>query len=307
MKHAILALLLSAATAPGAGIIVGHTNIMGVTNYSQATMDTIGQFKWFFSHASVGGNMMDGISDLHGANADFYQLISVSDDSTPPATAANGHIYEYMRGNPGWQAKFDLFTNYVIDGWRQPKVNLALDKLCYIDPAADVDYYINGMTNLENRFPDTVIVYATIPLTTDENNYNYLRQIYNQTLRGWIATNNRVLFDIADIEAHGTDGTEYTFTYNETTCQRLYDDYSSDGGHLNALGAQQVAKGFYAIGYALLNTDRDADGMSDGREIIAGMCPTNGDSVFEFSGLTNEVSGHCLISWKSASNRYYSL
>jgi hypothetical protein len=163
------------------------------------------------------------------------------------------------------------------------------------------------MSNLEGMYPETVLVYATIPLTTSSDNDNYLRNIYNDTLRGWVWTNNRVLFDIADIEAHDTNGTEYTFTYSGRTNQLMYSGNSSDGGHLNALGCRQVAKGFYAVCHALLQSDRDGDGMSDGEELIAGMCPTSSASVFKFSCPTNIEGSATIVSWPSTSNRVYFL
>ncbi len=301
-----LALAHAAAGAP----IVGFTNVQGVAAYPQSMMDAIGQFKWFFAHASVGGNMMSGIADLHSSNTNFYRIESVSDDGTPPATTQARRVYEYNRGNPGWQPKFDDFTVSVSNGWRFPKINFALNKLCFIDPDADVNYYINSMTSLEGHFPETVFLYATIPLTTSSDSDNYLRNVYNDTLRGWCASNNRVLFDIADIEAHETNGTEHTFTYSGRTCQLLYDGYTTDGGHLDDagnVGRKQVAKGFYAIAAALLTSDRDGDGMSDGEELIAGMCPTSSASVFRFSAPANAPSGNCIVAWSSSSNRYYGL
>lgn len=309
-KSAFIAFcVLAAATASvfADGIIVGFTNIHAVSGYSQADMDRIAQFRWFFSHASVGGNMMSGINDLNTQSGAFYRIRYLTDDSTPPAVATNARVYEYNRGNPGWLAKFNQFSTYASNGWRFPKVNLALDKLCYIDPDADVDYYTALMSDLEGKFPETVFVYATIPLTTSADSDNNLRNIYNETLRGWVRTNSRVLFDIADIEAHDTNGVEYTFTYSGRTNQLMYSGNSSDGGHLNALGCRQVAKGFYALCQALLTTDRDGDGMSDGQELIAGMCPTSPASVFKFSCPTNFTGSSAVISWPSTSNRFYVL
>jgi hypothetical protein len=303
----ICAVIANAAPVHGAGILIGFTNVQGVSSYPQSLMAKIGQFKWFFAHASVGDNMMSGITDLYDSNTNFYRLRRLSDDATPPSTTHVGMIYDYGRGNPGWQPKFDGFTTFASNGWRSPKVNILLNKLCYIDQTADLNYYINSMTDLEGRYPDTLIVYATIPLTTSSDNDNYLRNIYNDALRGWVCTNNRVLFDIADIEAHDTNGTEYTFTNNSKTCQRLYDGNSSDGGHLNAIGCRQVAQGFYALAAALLGSDRDKDGMSDGEELIAGMCPTSSASVFMFECPSVDLNNGTVISWPSSSNRFYLL
>jgi hypothetical protein len=300
-------LFTSAAVTRGESVRIGYTNCLAVTNYSQSLMTEIGQLKWYFAHASVGGNMMDGVADLHGMNTNFYQFHGVSEDDNPPATTGTGVIYEYARGNPGWQAKVDSFQTCVSNGWRFPKINLALNKFCWIDQTADLVYYLRSMTNLEAAFPQTAFVYATMPLDTSEGSDNYLRNVYNDGLRGWCRTNNRILFDIADVEAHDTSGTLCTFTYNGRTCQKLFAGYTDDGGHLNLLGRPLVARGYYAVAAALLAADRDNDGLSDGRELVAGTCPTDAQSVFKLLGAKRTAAGGCALQWTSASNRYYTL
>lgn len=309
LKRLLILLLVTTASSTFAeGLIIGYTNVQAVSGYSQARMDKIAQFRWYFAHASVGENMMNGISDLNTQSNTFYRIQSLSVGDTPPAVTTNARLYEYPRDNPGWSNKVVYFENYVSNGWRNPAVNIAFSKFCWIDESADVDYYIASMTNLENAYPETLFVYATMPLNTSSGNDNDLRNIFNETLRGWVRTNNRVLFDIADIEAHDTNGVEYTFTYGDRTNQMLYSGYTTDGGHLNAagnVGRQQVAKGFYALASGLLDIDRDGDGMSDGEELIAGMCPTSSTSVFKFDCPTNNAAGGMVISWPSTSNRTY--
>ncbi|MGD0744464.1 MAG: hypothetical protein ABSA45_04835 [Verrucomicrobiota bacterium] len=300
-------LFISATAARGGFVQIGYTNCLAVTNFSQSLMNEIGQLKWYFAHASVGGNMMDGIADLHGMNPNFYQFHGVSEDGNPPATTETGGIYEYMRGNPGWQVKVDTFQTYVSNGWRFPKVNFALNKMCWIDPTADLNYYIRSMTNLEAAFPQTMFVYATMPLNTSEDNDNYLRSLYNDGLRDWCRTNNRVLFDIADVESRDTSGALCSFTWNSRICQKLYSGYTDDGGHLNTQGRQLVARGFYALSAALLAVDRDNDGLTDGRELLAGTCPTDGQDVFKIINATRIASGALVVQWTSASNRLYTL
>jgi hypothetical protein len=311
LKQVLIFLFVAAAgPAFAEGLIIGFTNVQGVAGYSQTRMDEIAQFKWYFAHASVGANMMDGISDLNTQSNTFFRIRSLSDDATPPTVTTNARIYEYARDNPGWSNKVVYFENYVSNGWRNPSVNIAFSKFCWIDQEADVDYYITSMANLEGTHPETLFIYATMPLDTSSGSDNNLRNIFNETLRGWVWTNNRVLFDIADIEAHDTNGVEHTFTYSDRTNQMLYGGYTTDGGHLNDagnVGRQQVAKGFYALASGLLDIDRDNDGMSDGEELIAGMCPTSSASVFKFECPSNDLSNGTVISWPSTSNRFYVL
>jgi len=237
--------------AQGRFIQIGYTNCLSVSKLTPQQVEKIGQLKWYFAHASVGANMMDGIGDLHRLDPHTFQIQAVSAGATPPAATQPGAIYEHQRGNPGWKAKFDQFQSCVSNGWRFPLVNIAMNKLCYIDEHANFNYYINSMTNLEAVYPQTVFVYTTIPLMASEDSDNALRNIYNLRLRDWARASGRVLFDIADIEAHDPSGAPCTFVYHGKTCQKLCADYTRDGGHLNTEGRQLVARGFYALGAAL--------------------------------------------------------
>jgi hypothetical protein len=129
-------------------------------------------------------------------------------------------------------------------------------------------------------------------------------------MRAWCLTNNRVLFDVADIEAHDTNGAPCTFTYSGRVCQSLWPGYnaSGDGGHPDSPYAQKLlASGFYALAGALMLVDRDGDGVSDGQELIAGTRPGDRQSVFKLLIPTPTVPGTVLLQWNSSSNRFYTL
>ncbi len=235
---------------------IDHTDIDGVSALPQSTMNDIGQQKWLFTHASVGGNMINGMSDLRTADPNRYKLLPTTlgynsaelRANNPPVPTVAGRIYDCNRGNPGWTTKYTIFDNSVrISGWHDTAVNAVMDKLCYIDQTADANQYITKMVALEASYPNTVFVYATMPLTTDQDYNNALRNQYNAAVRSYCLTHDRLLFDIADIEAFDPNGTQYTFVYGGQTCQKLYSGYTSDGGHLNTTGRQRVAKGWYAV------------------------------------------------------------
>jgi len=90
-------------------IRIGYAECASATNYSKATAEKIAQLKWFFAHASVGSNMMDGVSDLHSSDKALYAFQGISAEKRPPTATQGGVIYEHNRGNPGWKAKFDGF------------------------------------------------------------------------------------------------------------------------------------------------------------------------------------------------------
>lgn len=254
---ALPAAMFFAAALPAAGVIIGHRDVDGVATLPQATMDAIGRQKWLFTHASVGGNMIEGMQALSASDTNRYRfVVDVYGDwdhvYPPPATTAPGTIYDAPRGNPGWQAKFNMFNQAVRSlGWHDPTIGIAMDKLCYIDQDANPTNYIILMTALEADFPGTVFVYTTMPLESSANSANILRAGYNNTIRAHCQAGNRVLFDIADIESHDPSGNEITFTNQGRVCQRMFGGYTTDGGHLNALGEQRVALGWYATAAAL--------------------------------------------------------
>ena len=254
----LLALALLAPAAPAQ--IVDHRHVDGVTALPQAVMDAVGQQRWFFTHASVGENMLAGLTDLNGADPTRYQLVTswVNYDDTqmqadpPPPDPSPGTVYECQRGNPGWADKYQIFDNSVrLAGWRAGSVDVAMNKLCFIDQEAVAADYLASMTALQSSFPGTVLVYATMPLTTYEDADNVLRNQYNAAVRAHCAAGRGLLFDVADIEAHTPAGVQQTFQLGGQTWQKLYAGYASDEGHLNTAGSQRVAQGWYATAAAI--------------------------------------------------------
>jgi len=333
---AVLSLLLTLpAAARAAGIIVGFTNAMAVTNVPQAVMDQVGGLRLFFTHASVGGNIITGMNELHtnapsryrlrihaynGSNDDYEWhggIGTAGSEGAPDYRAAasfpttNGMIYECQRGNPDWRNKLVCFSNSLAtSGWGSPaRINVAMDKFCWIDQSADAAAYVATLRRIEAQHPNTVIVYATMPLTrAGESDYeNDLRGTFNRYVRNWASTNNILLLDIADIEAHDTNGVEQTFVYSGRTNQQAWSTYTTDAGHLSHLGRRQVAMGWYALLAGLFSLDRDGDGMSDGQELVAGFCPTNSASAFRCEAATQPSSNTVVLSWSSATNRLYTL
>lgn len=262
MATVVLGLAATTATA----VVIDHDDVAGVGALSQSVMDAVGQQKWFFTHASVGGNMIEGMNALHTSNATRYQLQTTgvgfngAEAYAPPTSTVPGMVYECNRGNDGWSAKFTEFYESVKAGWQAPKVNFVMDKLCYIDQGASATAYLSSMSSQESHaaYAGTTFVYTTMPLTTDEDSDNVLRNQYNTAVRNYCLTNNKLLFDIADIESHDPSGNASTFVLGGTAYQKLYSSYSSDGGHLNSTGEQQVALGWYATAASVVTPEPSA-------------------------------------------------
>lgn len=270
--------------------IIDHTDIDGVASLPQAVMDAVGQQKWFFAHASVGGNMMSGMAGLHSSNPGRYKLAQSSVGynggemraNNPPAPTAAGTVYECQRGNPGWQDKITIFENSVnVSGWRSPATSIVMDKYCYIDPDANAAETTSAMAGLEAAWPTTIVVYMTMPLTTDQDSTNVQRNLYNAAVRQFCQEHGRLLFDIADMEAYDPAGNPVIFVYGGQTYQKLYSGYTSDGGHLNTAGCQQIALGWYAVAAAIAGAaDCNANGVPDNLDIARGTSlDANGNGI----------------------------
>src|SRR5208337_3733380 len=254
--------------------------------YSQSQMNAVTNFNWYFAEASVGSLMLEGVTNLHLANPSFYQIQSVSSTSTPPARTLPGIIYGDDRGHSysndyqgDWQYEVAYFESAVSNGWTHPRVNLAMNILSFVDiwynnssngVTALLDGYLDSMIKLEAAFPQTVFVYVTMPITTTNYDFDkdtepedeYWRCVFNNALRAWCYANKRVLFDVADMEAHDTNGTLCTFTYQGLLCEQLWSGDNQggdgccgevgDGAHPTNFGAEElIAKGLYALAAAL--------------------------------------------------------
>lgn len=247
------------------GQTIDHRHVGQVASLPRSVMDAIGKQKWFFTHASLGQNcvLYKGMDALRQSNPARYKLATeqvepafASEPNPPPSPTKEGTIYHWPRGQTDWQGKLNMLDKAVRNkGWKSPAVAIVMDKLCFIDFSANAAVYLDRIAALERDFPETIFVYVTIPLLrTDredrpewrENNVS--TNTYNRAVREHCATDGKLLFDIADIEAHDPDGKEQTYTHNDQTYQTLHIEYAQGtSNYLNDLGSQRVALGWYAL------------------------------------------------------------
>ena len=318
--------------------VIGHASLAAATNPPAAISAKVGKLRWFFTHASVGGNLVTGMNVLHAENGTRYplQIYGYDGDSSDgayhgavgtagseggadyraaadPASTSNGFVYECMRGNPDWSNKLICFSNSVVaSGWRFPKVNVVMDKFCWIDPYADPTNYCTMMSNLEARYPQTLFVYMTMPLTTETaGSDNDARNDFNRYVRSFCETGGRWLLDLADIEAWSEAGVQQTYISDGVTTQRMVSAYAVGAGggdyHLNATGRRRGALGWNALAQALFQADRDMDGVHDGDELIAGTAPANSSDNLRLMLDPATSPTQQVVRWSGATNRWYSI
>jgi lysophospholipase L1-like esterase len=114
-------------------------------------------------------------------------------------------------------------------------------KMCYIDEEASFADYRDAMLDLEKSYHSVTFVWWTMPIMTTGM---AKRDAYNAAMRSFAAANGKWLFDIADIECHDAAGKKLADSGGyETLCA----DYTTDGGHLNAVGQARMAKAMWVL------------------------------------------------------------
>lgn len=244
---ALLMTIMASSSAWALTIDYAYVSTHDYNSLGQAVYDAIGQQTWMFTHASVGRNMLGGMDSLNSNDASKYQLQTPTGSlSGPPSGGVTaGSVYDINRGNPGWNEKFGDFEKAVKAGWGD-SADFVMDKLCYIDEDAVATTYLEMMERLDDQYSAT-FVYTTIPLTTRSDSDNIKRNAYNDAVRAYAAAHNKLLFDIADLEAHDSEGNEYTYEEDGNVYQKLWTGWAADSGHLNNDGKEWIAEAWYAV------------------------------------------------------------
>jgi hypothetical protein len=215
----------------------------------RADLQRLSHERVYFAHQSVGANILQGMKELSAREG---VPVFIKDEFIPE------------NGNP--LLKLANFKKSVGVGSRY---DVVLVKFCYVDITADTDVgalfdeYRRTINELRDKNPRTVFVHATLPLTTVQTGpkawvkemlgrepygtvENIRRDQYNRLLRATYA-GREPIFDLARIESTTPDGKVVTVTWDGITAPALAPQYTSDGGHLNALGRERAAREFIAV------------------------------------------------------------
>ncbi len=224
----------------------------------QQNWDSLAHKKIFFGHQSVGLNILDGLRKILSSSPGIK--LEIRETSEP--RDFEGPLFAHARigRNRDPLGKIDHFRQLMKSGLGQA-VDIAFFKLCYVDIdrstdiQALIDHYDETLAALKAEFPDLIIVPVTAPLTTSTPGIkarikrllglgpatradNIKRNTFNEHIR---KTYGAAIWDLADVEATGADGSKSTFRTRGKTYFKLVSGYSIDGGHLNEAGSQVVA------------------------------------------------------------------
>jgi hypothetical protein len=233
---------------------------------SDAEITAAATLKVYFEHASVGQCLADdgtilttsGLSALKGSNSRYTcKRLTWDHHNGPSAMLASeaalltSGLGDNFRSNPDAETKVSYFNTSI--GTINSYIDVAMFKFCYIDfdnslTAASLFTTVQTvMDKLESSYPNITFVWWTMPVTSASYGESYStakerRSAYNTAVRNYCKTNDKWLFDIADIESHDGDTAITASGY-----EAQYAGYTDDGGHPNAAGALRLAQAYWTL------------------------------------------------------------
>jgi len=230
----------------------------------------LSQRRIFFGHQSVGMNLLEGVREIAAGHPEVrLRVLEVSAGAEVlPGTFAHAFVPE--NGNPG--LKLESFERALSSGIGS-NADVALLKFCYADFSADTDArglfarYQTALADLRSRYPRTVFVHLTAPLTTVQRGAraalarllgraprglleNLRREEYSELVRQTYRGKEPV-FDIALLESTATDGRRELHEWNGSKHPALLPAWTDDGGHLNPDARLRFARELIAFLAAL--------------------------------------------------------
>jgi len=160
--------------------------------------------------------------------------------------------------------KIHSFKSQIIELENAP--DIAFLKFCYVDFYAKTDVhkifeaYQTTMAELQEKFPDTVFMHCSVPLTTGPQTLKRkIKELVEKCLGRPISVDdNRVrmefsdllkknyppetIIDLAQFESTTPEGIRFFKMKNSVETPFLCEKFTSDGGHLNKIGKKRVAE-----------------------------------------------------------------
>jgi len=221
----------------------------------------LSQQKIYFGHQSVGFNIIDGIGDLMKTNPQIK--LNIIETKNPADLDAPVFAHSPVGENTNPKSKCEAFAEAMNNGLGE-KTDIAFFKFCYIDffPDTNVEEifetYKNTISALRSKYPKTIFVHVTTPLTTQQTGIkalikkiigkpvagyadNIIREKFNEKMRGYYKGKEPV-FDLALIESTTPAGVRVGFMHKGQTGYTLAPEYTYDGGHLNEKGRKVAAE-----------------------------------------------------------------
>jgi hypothetical protein len=178
-----------------------------------------------YGHTSHGSQLTDGMSGLASWKGSQYAW-------NHGGTGGALDLHDYaMEGDVGYYPDWENNTRTYLNTPANSNVNVIIWSWCgqaaSQSEASMITNYLAPMTQLELDYPKVKFVYMTGHLDGSGSTGNL--NIRNQQIRNYCQTNNKVLYDFADIESYDPDGlVNYMELHANDNC-----DYDSSGTSAN--------------------------------------------------------------------------
>ncbi len=219
-KAMILFLILfvfSAVTGAQSPIIIDHE----CTDLSRVPVPWIetakAGFRVWYGHTSHGSQITSGMGTLQSNIGDPYTYNSSGTGGALSYQETGGDLGH--NGDLTWETA----TRSQLESPTNDR-NVIMWSWCggFSDnTASGINIYLDAMNQLELDYPNFKFIYMTghLDIWNDAN-----LKARNQQIRDYCIANNKILFDFADIESYGPDGTYYEYAHD--SC----DYYDGPGG-----------------------------------------------------------------------------
>ncbi|MBC8379140.1 MAG: hypothetical protein H8E62_08200 [Planctomycetes bacterium] len=271
-KSIIILIAFAILIIVGALITLNKTEVKTemMTQYKELGINDISQEKWeqlakkniFFSHMSVGNNIMDGVEDILKQKPNLPLKTCRIEN---PETISNQGFCDSMLGsNANPLEKIASFQSQMQQLETPP--DIAFLKFCYVDFYVSTDAqkvfnaYQKMVRELQTDFPDTIFMHCTVPLTSEPK---ALKRKIKETIKSFLGKTTTIdhnkkrlefgdmlkktyaaetIIDITLYESTTPEG-NYSFkSKNGLHVPFMVKAYTYDGGHLNEAGRERVAE-----------------------------------------------------------------
>ena len=241
------------------GFVVDHQAIAQFHDIPDDYIAAAAELSVFFRHASVGDNISDGLDCLmdvfeprpHRCDRDLDPDEIYYDEKYD---RSNWDFGFYDPPHSGWWVKVDSFVNQV-NAMQPNEYDFVAFKFGYVDGGDnsniheeffDPDSGFANYTDLEAMQaanPDKTMLWWTMGLARAIGSHP--SEVLNDDIRAYVAANNLVLMDIADIVSHDRNGQPCFHNGHPAMCA----DYTQElvGGHLNSRGRLYMAKAHWVL------------------------------------------------------------
>ncbi len=182
-----------------------------------------------YGHTSHGSQLIDGMTELPSFKEGLggtEGLYNWHDGPEEGSLDIDDYGISGDLGNPdrtSWAER----TRIYLDNPSNVDVNIVIWSWCGQADGSetDIETYLNLMSSLENDYSDVRFVYMTGHTVGSGLEGNL--HLRNEQIRDYCRTNNKILYDFADIESYNPDGEYFGDKYVTDSCN--YDDGETSG------------------------------------------------------------------------------